>query len=664
MALDFNNKIPEWKNKGTEPTDELKEKGFTGGYKPPATVFNWFWSLVQKCISELQTIVKSHANNTDNPHKVTKAQVGLGNVDNTADKDKNVLSASKLTNAVKINNTAFDGTKDIDISANPTRTALTGSPDLNTILQQGEYYAPYGNTCDNKPKYVRSFALKVYWNMVGSSTTVTQVLFPSHVSIKGYCYIRKSDSTGWSDWKEVCVEGHSHTKSEITDFNIPNFLDTQEGSENVDLNNLTTQGIYCNISGVEYVNAPVTKRTPQGATAGYSFALVVLTSRTASNHSGGYVTQIYYDTWGYAGSYSKMYVRTKNGNNWSDWCSYYNTNNKPTLEDITGSTVLPVSKGGTGFSTISAGYALVGNGTSAQLGTRYINSSVEEKSNDIVTGGAVYNALEKFNTLSKSSYVVAASDSDEILKKYADYVCDGVKDEEEIQKAIDTSPVGSEIKLLAGHYNMNNPIFINKQISLIGSGLNTVITSTRKTVDGLYLMHAIYVNYNGKNVLGGVNISNFKLSRGLCSLNGKFYDGTGSIYTEEFPTYYRSQPLIELGDTDKLKLDYIQFFNKYNNENIDMIRCGSSDSSKEMIEASFILNNCFHSIYNEEFNGYFINFALNNSLSSASSIFVNGCVCTGNLSINLPTQENIKNTIVNSLKTKFYIKGVENKNEN
>lgn len=664
MALDFNNKIPEWKNKGTEPTDELKEKGFTGGYKPPATVFNWFWSLVQKCISELQTVVKSHADNTDNPHGVTKAQLGLGNVDNTADINKEVLSASKLTNAVKINNTAFDGTKDIDISANPTRTALTGSPDLNTILQQGEYYAPYGNTCDNKPKYVRSFALKVYWNMVGSSTTVTQVLFPSHVSIKGYCYIRKSDSTGWSDWKEVCVEGHSHTKSEITDFNIPNFLDTQEGSENVDLNNLTTQGIYCNISGVEYVNAPVTKRTPQGATAGYSFALVVLTSRTASNHSGGYVTQIYYDTWGYAGSYSKMYVRTKNGNNWSDWCSYYNTNNKPTLEDITGSTVLPVSKGGTGFSTISAGYALVGNGTSAQLGTRYINSSVEEKSNDIVTGGAVYNALEKFNTLSKSSYVVAASDSDEILKKYADYVCDGVKDEEEIQKAIDTSPVGSEIKLLAGHYNMNNPIFINKQISLIGSGLNTVITSTRKTVDGLYLMHAIYVNYNGKNVLGGVNISNFKLSRGLCSLNGKFYDGTGSIYTEEFPTYYRSQPLIELGDTDKLKLDYIQFFNKYNNENIDMIRCGSSDSSKEMIEASFILNNCFHSIYNEEFNGYFINFALNNSLSSASSIFVNGCVCTGNLSINLPTQENIKNTIVNSLKTKFYIKGVENKNEN
>lgn len=489
MALDFNNKIPEWKNKGTEPTDELKEKGFTGGYKPPATVFNWFWSLVQKCISELQTVVKSHADNTDNPHGVTKAQVGLGNVDNTADINKKVLSASKLTNAVKLNGITFDGTKDIEIPSTPKRTSLASDADLNEITAQGEYFASYGNTCINKPNSVKGFALKVYWNIVGSTSAITQVLYPSIGAIP-MCFIRKGNSNGWADWQEVSTVGHTHTLADITDL-----------------------------------------------------------SNTVDN-------------------------------------------------------------------------------------------------------------------LNKFYYLVAASDSDEILKKYADYVCDGVKDEEEIQKAIDTSPVGSEIKLLAGHYNMNNPIFINKQISLIGSGLNTVITSTRKTVDGLYLMHAIYVNYNGKNVLGGVNISNFKLSRGLCSLNGKFYDGTGSIYTEEFPTYYRSQPLIELGDTDKLKLDYIQFFNKYNNENIDMIRCGSSDSSKEMIEASFILNNCFHSIYNEEFNGYFINFALNNSLSSASSIFVNGCACTGNLSINLPTQENIKNTIVNSLKTKFYIKGVENKNEN
>lgn len=103
MALNFDNEIPEWKNEGAEPSEELREKGFTGGYKPPATVFNWFWSLVQKCVSELQSKLKSHADSTNNPHKVTKAQVGLGNVDNTSDVNKPV------SNAVQ---TALDGKAD------------------------------------------------------------------------------------------------------------------------------------------------------------------------------------------------------------------------------------------------------------------------------------------------------------------------------------------------------------------------------------------------------------------------------------------------------------------------------------------------------------------------------------------------------------------------
>lgn len=39
-----------------------------------------------------------HVNNKSNPHSVTKAQVGLGNVDNTADADKSVLAAVSATN--------------------------------------------------------------------------------------------------------------------------------------------------------------------------------------------------------------------------------------------------------------------------------------------------------------------------------------------------------------------------------------------------------------------------------------------------------------------------------------------------------------------------------------------------------------------------------------
>ena len=48
----------------------------------------------------------SHVDNKSNPHEVTKEQVGLGNVDNTADAAKVVLSATKATQDANGNNIA------------------------------------------------------------------------------------------------------------------------------------------------------------------------------------------------------------------------------------------------------------------------------------------------------------------------------------------------------------------------------------------------------------------------------------------------------------------------------------------------------------------------------------------------------------------------------
>lgn len=48
-----------------------------------------------------------------NPHNVTKSDVGLGNVDNTADANKNVLSATKLTTPATIDGVSFDGSAGI-----------------------------------------------------------------------------------------------------------------------------------------------------------------------------------------------------------------------------------------------------------------------------------------------------------------------------------------------------------------------------------------------------------------------------------------------------------------------------------------------------------------------------------------------------------------------
>lgn len=98
--MDFNNQIPEWKNAGTEPSTNLKETGFAAGYKPPASVFNWFWSKVSKAITELQTKLSNvdsnkvakitdsdfldrvYAIGTDGSQKTIYAQAGINSAGN------------------------------------------------------------------------------------------------------------------------------------------------------------------------------------------------------------------------------------------------------------------------------------------------------------------------------------------------------------------------------------------------------------------------------------------------------------------------------------------------------------------------------------------------------------------------------------------------------
>ena len=66
-----------------------------------------------------------------NPHNTTKADVGLGNADNTADVNKNVLSATKLTTARTINGVSFDGTANITVVDSTKEPAFTKNTAFN-----------------------------------------------------------------------------------------------------------------------------------------------------------------------------------------------------------------------------------------------------------------------------------------------------------------------------------------------------------------------------------------------------------------------------------------------------------------------------------------------------------------------------------------------------
>lgn len=116
---------------GVKPLLAVGELGYdnypTGGDAGRVYVGNGSINIPQAKKSEVVTVdgkVDTHVARIDNPHAVTKAQVGLGNVDNTSDSSKNVLSASKLTTARTITLTgdvtgsvSFDGTTNASITA-------------------------------------------------------------------------------------------------------------------------------------------------------------------------------------------------------------------------------------------------------------------------------------------------------------------------------------------------------------------------------------------------------------------------------------------------------------------------------------------------------------------------------------------------------------------
>ena len=78
-------------------------------------------------------------------------------------------------------------------------------------------------------------------------------------------------------------------------------------------------------------------------------------------------------------------------------------------------------------------------------------------------------------SLSSVTLIVAASDS--LHKERADFVCDGVDDQEEINNAINSLPAGGgKVVLLEGTYHLTAPIRILKSnVVLEGNGWNTVL---------------------------------------------------------------------------------------------------------------------------------------------------------------------------------------------
>ncbi len=183
--------------------------------------------------SALNDTISAHTGDTDNPHGVTKSQVGLGNVDNTKDADKPISTAMQAAlntkqdtaNLVKTFQSTPDDTHypseklvkaQLDTKANTTaltsHTGNTSNPHNVTKNQLGLgnvlNVASYSKTeIDSK---ITDLNTEITKKQTGALVTAFQTTpdnthYPSEKLVKD-SLDEKSDT------------GHTHTRSEITDF--------------------------------------------------------------------------------------------------------------------------------------------------------------------------------------------------------------------------------------------------------------------------------------------------------------------------------------------------------------------------------------------------------------------------------------------------------------
>ena len=198
--MNFNNKLPEWKNSGTEPSDSLKNDGFKAGYKPSANVFNWFWSLVSKCITEIQS-------------KLSNEETAR------TEADKNLQQPTFTEASTRVN-----------ITSGETLSTLFGKikkffTDLKTVAFTGSY-----TDLSNKPTSMQNpNSLTLTMNGLsssynGSATASKSWYVPTSVGTAGYNLI--SNGSGAPVWQQppyaVCnTSGSTVAKTvSITNFKL------------------------------------------------------------------------------------------------------------------------------------------------------------------------------------------------------------------------------------------------------------------------------------------------------------------------------------------------------------------------------------------------------------------------------------------------------------
>lgn len=293
--MNIEQNIEVWKNAGTEPDSTRKEKGFEGGYYPPAGLLNWLFHGNSAAIAELQRLMQSLSVET-----IDAADNLLSNLSNTAKASGNLLYRGTINaaNAKKADTYTDIGVYKVYLDG------VSGS-DFN-------FPTPYGI-------FVVSAA------MDGTSDDYVAQAFYSMGDNKFFTRTSSDNGTTWLEWKQAAAQTDliTHTTNKKNPHNVTCSQIGAVSMENAiaartDLDTVVKSGMYRINEGP--VNAP--------ADVTYGQLLVI--------HGGNdTVAQLVFPY-----NQSRMFFRTGNPTsaggtgNWKEWTQVYTNFNKPTPADI------------------------------------------------------------------------------------------------------------------------------------------------------------------------------------------------------------------------------------------------------------------------------------------------------------------------------------------
>lgn len=120
---------------------------------------------------------------------------------------------------------------------------------------------------------------------------------------------------------------------------------------------------------------------------------------------------------------------------------------------------------------VPSGHALhINSYDSAQYKTKIEKLTALETEN-ITIEKTVTVAVHSDGAKASGNIFIASTDATDSEKSIANYICDGVADEDEINMAIRTIPAnGGKIQLSSGTFSLSSPILIDRRVSLFGMG--------------------------------------------------------------------------------------------------------------------------------------------------------------------------------------------------